>query len=425
MNILLIGSGGREHALAHALFNSKSTEKLFCSPGNPGIFKLAEKVEINVNDFSEVSKFCKNRAVDLVVVGPEVPLANGISDFLRANSINVFGPSKEAAMLESSKAFTKEFMVKYKIPTAEYRTFIDSQKEECIIYLKDYQNFPVVLKADGLAAGKGVIIAQNKDEAIQSVNEMFSGKFGKAGLTVVIEEFMLGEEASILAVTDGKDFVTLASSQDHKRIFDDDKGPNTGGMGAYSPAPIVTKEVLEIVKSQIILPAINGMISEASPFIGCLYAGLMINNGIPKVVEFNVRFGDPETQAVLMNFKGDFAKLLHSAAIGKLDKSTIENVCESHTCCVVMASEGYPGTYPKGQVITGIEEAEKNGSVVFHAGTTMGDGQLKVSGGRVLGVTAKGNTLKEAIARAYESVSKINFEQSYYRKDIGNKGLNF
>ncbi|MFH1049785.1 MAG: phosphoribosylamine--glycine ligase [bacterium] len=423
MNILLIGSGGREHALAYALYNSKSIEKLYCSAGNPGIFQLAENPQINVDDYNEVTDFCLNKSIDLVVVGPEQPLAKGIADILKTNGINVFGPSKQAAMLESSKGFAKEFMMKYNIPTADFKKFTIENKIDCKNYLSGLDKYPVVIKADGLAAGKGVIIAQDKDEAINTINDMFSGKFGDAGTTVVVEEFMEGEEASILAVTDGKDFVTLASSQDHKRIFDGDKGPNTGGMGAYSPAPIVTEDVLEKVKSQIIIPTINGMINEGTPFIGCLYEGLMIKNGEPKVVEFNVRFGDPETQAVLMNFKGDFAKLLYSAAKGHLESTVIENVCESHTCCIIMASEGYPESYPKGQLIKGIEDAEKNGSVVFHAGTKLDNGQLKASGGRVLGVTAKGNSLKEAIENAYNSTRRIHFDNSYYRNDIGKKGI--
>jgi phosphoribosylamine--glycine ligase len=423
MKILLIGSGGREHALAYALKKSDTPVELLCTQGNPGILQLAKKADVDIDNSSELVTFCREEKIDLVVVGPEQPLANGIADILRENSIHVFGPSKKAAMLESSKAFAKEFMNKYGIPTAEHKKFDKGKINKCKEYIEGLQSFPVVIKADGLAAGKGVIIAETKEEAINSVEDMFSGKFGKAGDTLVIEEFMKGQEASILAVTDGKDFITLASSQDHKRIFDDDKGPNTGGMGAYSPAPVVTNEVLDKVHREIVIPAIEGMHQEGTPFIGCLYAGLMINNGTPKVVEFNVRFGDPETQAVLMNFDGDFARLLYSASDGKLDKSAVRNVCVSHTCCVIMASKGYPDSYPKGQLITGIEEAEINGSVVFHAGTKYDNGKLTASGGRVLGVTGKGNTLQEAIDNAYYSVSKINFENCFYRKDIGKKGL--
>lgn len=423
MKILLIGSGGREHALAFALKKSDTPVELLCSPGNPGILQLANKAEVNIENNSELVSFCQKNKIDLVVVGPEQPLANGIADVLRGNSINVFGPSKKAALLESSKAFAKEFMNKYGIPTAGYERFDKENIVNCKKYINALKSFPVVIKADGLAAGKGVIIADTKEEAINAVEDMFSGKFGKSGNIVVIEEFLKGQEASILAVTDGKDFITLASSQDHKRIFDNDKGPNTGGMGAYSPAPIVTTEVLEKVRREIIIPTIEGMRKEGTPFIGCLYAGLMIDNQNPKVVEFNVRFGDPETQAVMMNFDGDFAKLLYSASVGKLDKSTVRNVCKSHSCCVIMASNGYPNTYPKGQIISGIEDAETDGSVVFHASTKYYNGKLIVSGGRVLGVTSKGKSLKEAIDNAYFSVKKINFENCFYRTDIGKKGL--
>lgn len=423
MNILLIGSGGREHALAWAIKKSDSIGELYCSPGNPGIFQIAKKAEVDTENLSSLVKFCKDSSIDLVVVGPEQPLANGIADALRESSINVFGPSKKAAMLESSKAYAKEFMIKYGIPTAQYKKFDKNDFEKCKKYIDSLNSFPIVIKADGLAAGKGVVIAESQEEAINTIEGMFSGKFGAAGDTLVIEEFMQGQEASILAVTDGKNFVTLASSQDHKRIYDGDKGPNTGGMGAYSPAPIVNDDVLEKVRQQIIVPAIEGMRQEGTPFIGCLYAGLMIDKGNPKVVEFNVRFGDPETQAVLFNFNGDFAKLLYSASVGKLDNSAINTVCESHTCCVIMASAGYPGTYPKGQEITGIEDAEANGSIVFHAGTELLNGKLVASGGRVLGVTGKGQTLNDAIDNAYDSVRKITFEHCFYRNDIGQKGL--
>jgi phosphoribosylamine--glycine ligase len=326
--------------------------------------------------------------------------------------------------LESSKGFAKEFMKKYNIPTADFEIFFLKQKQKAIDYLNTYKNYPIVLKADGLAAGKGVVICEDKKTAIEELENFFSGKFGSAGQTIVMEEFMLGEEASILALTDGNNFITLASSQDHKRAFDGDKGPNTGGMGAYSPAPIVTDEILEKVKIQIIRPTLEGMKKEGSTFKGCLYVGLMINNSEPKVVEYNVRFGDPETQAVLVNFKGDFSGLLLSIAEGELDESYIDEICDSHSCCVVMTSEGYPGNYPKGQIIRGIKEAEKTGAVVFHAGTALKDGNLTSNGGRVLGITGIGNNLKQAVENAYNAVNCINFDKSFYRKDIAHRAIN-
>lgn len=423
MNTLLIGGGGREHALALAISNSKSNGKLYCAPGNPGIYKLAEKGTFDHNKQFEVFVFAKRYGINLIVVGPEQPLANGLADTMRKNGVVIFGPSQKAAMLETSKSFAKEFMLKYSIPTSFFKSYDIAQKDEATEFIRNNRKYPIVIKADGLAAGKGVMIANDEMEALETLELIFSGKFGSAGNRIVIEEFLNGEEASILAITDGKDFVTLASSQDHKRIFDGDKGPNTGGMGAYSPAPIVTQDVLEKVKTKILKPAIDGMINEGRPFIGCLYAGLMIDKGEPKVVEFNVRFGDPETQAVLSSFEGDFLKLLYSAATGKLDLSAIDDVSARHSCCVVMASEGYPGTYPKGQIIYGIEEAEKLGINVFQAGTELKDGELMVSGGRVLGVTATGESLNEAIEKAYNGVNLIQFDKSFYRTDIGARAL--
>jgi phosphoribosylamine---glycine ligase len=423
MNTLLIGSGGREHALAYAVYNSKSNHQIYCTPGNPGILEYSEIANVNVKDHLGIVEFCKNKKINLVLIGPEQPLADGLADDLRQHGINVFGPGKNAARLESSKGYAKDFMKKYNIPTADYKIFNEENKKDIIDYLKRYEKYPLVLKADGLAAGKGVTIANSKIEALNEVELMFSGKFGKAGKSIVVEEFLQGEEASVLAVSDGKKFVTLASSQDHKRIYDGDKGPNTGGMGAYSPAPVVNNKVMELVKDTILKPAINGMLKEGNPFIGCLYAGLMIKDEQPKVVEFNVRFGDPETQAVVMNFKGDFLGLLHSASVGSLDLNTIENECSGHTCCVVMASKGYPNNYTKGQTIEGIDKAIEKGAIVFHAGTIFENDKLKVAGGRVLGVTSTGNTLEEAVKKAYQSVEIISFENSYYRKDIAYRGI--
>lgn len=422
MNILLLGSGGREHALAKSLAESTSCNKLYCEPGNPGIFKYADKANINIKIPHSIMDFCKLQRVDLVVIGPEQPLAEGLADILRESNFKVFGPSKNAARLESSKSFAKDFMKKYKIPTASYRTFNIEEKDEAHKYI-DAQKTPIVLKADGLAAGKGVLIVETVEEAHRAIDKMFDGLFGDSGKTVVIEEFMKGEEASILAVTDGKEYLTLASSQDHKRAFDGDKGPNTGGMGAYAPAPIVDDVLLKKIQQEIIEPAIKGMIEEGSPFIGCLYAGLMIKDGTAKVVEFNVRFGDPETQVVLTVLKSDFATLLMSAAQGNLDKTTIQSIASEYATTVVLAAEGYPNSYNKGMLINGVGDAEAEGAIVYHAGTDRKNGDLITSGGRVLAVTGRGTSLQESIEKAYRAVDKINFDNKFYRRDIGSKGI--
>ena len=422
MNILLIGSGGREHALALAISKSENLAKIYAAPGNPGILNIAEKADLDLNNYSQISSFCKTNKIELVVIGPEQPLAEGMSDFLREQGINVFGPSKNAARLESSKGFAKEFMLKYSIPTANFRIFEYSSENEAIEYINQSE-FPLVLKADGLAAGKGVVIAQSCEEAINTIKEMFAGSFNDAGKSVVIEEFMDGEEASILVITDGKDYITLASSQDHKRVFDGDTGPNTGGMGAYAPAPVVTDDILEKVNTKIIEPVIKNMSEEGNPFTGCLYVGLMIKDGEPKVVEFNVRFGDPETQAVLPLFAGDFLKLLYSASTGRLDKSAVINVNQGFACNVVLASNGYPGSFQKGFEITGIENAESEDLLVYHAGTAIKVGKLVTNGGRILGVCGVSNDLQSAIDKAYKGIESIHFENAYFRKDIGYKGL--
>jgi phosphoribosylamine---glycine ligase len=424
MKILLIGSGGREHAIGRALAHSLSTTLLYAVPGNPGIFKLALPANININNFNEISAFCKDYSIDMVVVGPEQPLADGIADYFQNEKIVVFGPSQKAAQLESSKGFAKEFMQKYNIPTANFKRFSIHESSEAHNYI-DSQNCPIVLKADGLAAGKGVIISQNHEEAHKSIDFMFGGLFGSAGNSIVIEEYLSGEEASILAICDGNDYITLAPSQDHKRIFDGDRGANTGGMGAYAPARLITPELNEKICRTIIEPTLDGMKIEGSPFVGCLYAGLMIENREPKVIEFNVRFGDPETQAVLSAFDGDFAKLLFSAATGKIDKSAIKSISNGYACCVIMASQGYPEHYEKGFPITGIDEAESHGVNVFHAGTVLKEDILVSSGGRVLGVTGIGVTLKDAIDESYKAVRKIHFDNMFFRKDIGAKGLKY
>ncbi len=422
MNILLIGGGGREHSLTYAISKSASCTRLYCFPGNPGIAKIAELVDAKIDDYVDIVSICKLKEIDLVVIGPEQPLAEGLSDYLRLNNINVFGPSKYAAQLETSKDFAKSIMLKNNIPTAAYRSFNLSQYDEAHQYL-DLHSLPIVLKADGLAAGKGVIIADSHKLAHDALNDIFNGEFGSAGSKVVVEEFLIGEEASIFAVCDGSNYIVLSTAQDHKRIFDGDKGKNTGGMGAYSPAPIVTDEVMVKVKHQIIEPMLKAMLDEGHPFVGCLYCGVMIHNGNPKVVEFNVRFGDPETQVVLPLIEGDFVKLLYSAAIGNLDINAIQISDKKFATCVVLASDGYPDNFQKGFEITGIEQAEELGAIVFHAGTKYENEKLVSSGGRVLGVTCLGSTLKNAVDNTYNAADKINFSNKYCRRDIGKKAL--
>jgi phosphoribosylamine--glycine ligase len=422
MNILVIGSGGREHALTKSISESHSAQAIFASPGNPGILKYSKKAIINLSNHPEVINFCRENFIDLVVIGPEQPLAEGLSDALRALGIPVFGPSRAAAMLETSKNFAKEIMFKYNIPTAGFRTFKSHQVDEAHKFIDDH-SLPVVLKADGLAAGKGVIIAFSHKEAHKGLNAIFRGEFGDSGNSVVIEEFMQGEETSIFAICDGTDYMILPASQDHKRIYDGDKGKNTGGMGAYAPALIVNETIMDKIKSKIIEPMLKAMQDNGTPYIGCLYAGLMINNNEPKVVEFNVRFGDPETQAVLNLIEGDFAKLLYSSAAGKIDKTCIEIKENTFSTCVIMASKGYPDDYKKGFEISGIEDAESTGAIIYHAGTSYSSYNLWTAGGRVLGVTGIGNSLKQSINHAYKAVALIDYEGKYFRKDIGSKGL--
>ncbi len=424
MNVLIIGNGGREHALAYFISKSPLCSNIYAIPGNPGIFSIAQGTGIKNVNYPEITKFCIQKNIDLVVIGPEKPLSDGLSDLLREQGINVFGPSQKAARIESSKAFAKEFMKKYNIPTADYAVFNKNQFAEAIDYINS-QKHPLVLKADGLAAGKGVIISNSAEESIEIMKNMFEGLFGSAGETIVIEQFLKGDEASILAITDGNNYITLAPSQDHKKIYDGDKGPNTGGMGAYAPTELINQTLLNKIKTKIIAPTLDGLKNEGTPFIGCLYVGLMICNGEPFVVEFNARFGDPETQAVLNVLEGDLLKLLYSASVGKLDTSVIINIADSYACCVVIASEGYPGHYKTGFPIKGLELTEKDDIIIFHSGTSFIENQIYTSGGRVLCICAKADTLKKAIEKAYSAVEKIFFENMYYRKDIGKKGLNY
>jgi phosphoribosylamine--glycine ligase len=428
MNILLIGSGGREHALAWKLRQSPSCGRLFALPGNPGIFESAEPTLLLPgfeNNPDTNAAFCRENSVELVVIGPEQPLADGLADELRQRGLAVFGPSRGAAQLEWSKGFAKEFMQRWNIPTAAFGRFQDNEADEAVSFARKLaaDNGKVVIKADGLAAGKGVIIAESVEEAAAAIHEIFGGMFGVAGASVVVEEFMEGEEASVFAICDGIRFITLAAAQDHKRIGEGDTGKNTGGMGAYCPAPLVTPALMQRVRKEIIEPTLAGMNAEGTPFIGCLFVGLMIADGNPRVVEFNSRFGDPETQALMTVLEGDVVRLFHSAAVGNLDESAVTNVQNGFACNVVLASGGYPDSYRKGLPISGIETAESLGIKVFHAGTALQNGALVTAGGRVLGVCAAGESLQEAVNLAYRAVSEVNFEGKTFRRDIAARAL--
>jgi len=420
MNILVIGSGGREHALCWKLKQSPSTEELYCAPGNGGTLIDATNVDIDVSEHRNVIEFCREKNIDLVVVGPEAPLAGGLVDDLEASDINVFGPSYAASRMESSKIFAKELMGRYNIPTASFRIFDDFKKAE--EHIRSV-GAPIVVKAYGLAAGKGVIIAKKPQEAVDAAKAMLVDKeFGSAGQKIIVEEFLEGEEASILVITDGENVIPLASSQDHKRAYDGDTGPNTGGMGAYSPAPVIDDELFNQIEETIILPTLEALRKESIIYKGVLYAGLMITDKGVKVLEYNVRFGDPETQVILPRMKTDLAELLMAAAKGDLTARTIE-WDEREYVCVVMASGGYPGGYEKGKRITGCDEAIKEGALVFHAGTSLEGGELVTSGGRVLNVVSMGSDIKEAIASTYRAASKIHFDGMQYRKDIGYRAI--
>jgi len=421
MKVLVIGGGGREHALVWKAAQSKKVDEIFCAPGNAGIAALARCIDIKDDNIPALKKFVLDNKVDLTIVGPEGPLAAGIVDEFQKDGLKIFGPSKAAAKLEGSKAYAKEIMRKYDVPTASYAEF--TGENEAIEYLRDLNSLAVV-KADGLAAGKGVVVAKDADEAEEAVHRMLGEhQFKEASSKIIIEECLVGEEASILAFSDGKHFSIMQSAQDHKRIFDNDMGPNTGGMGAYSPAPAVTDEILKYVKENVFKKMIDGMRKEGAPFVGVLYAGIMITKDGPKVLEFNVRFGDPETQPIMMRLKTDLIDIIENILEGKLDKINIEWE-ERAAVCVVLSSKGYPGTYVKGKEITGLNDAGTvEDSVVFHAGTAMKDGKIVTSGGRVLGVTAMSDTIKSAIDRAYQVVHLISFEGKHYRSDIGRKAI--
>lgn len=417
--ILLIGSGGREHALTVALLHSPSCEKLWVAPGNPGIAREAECVALRLDDHTDLARWCEQQRVTLVVVGPEQPLCDGLADVLRQHDVDVFGPSKAASQLEGSKGFSKDLMQRLNIPTAPYRRFGMHEHAAATDYVLQHA-VPVVIKYDGLAAGKGVVVAATRDEAQRAIDDMMQGMFGDDG--VVIEGFLEGEEVSVFAICDGERFLLLAPAQDHKRVGDDDTGKNTGGMGAYAPAGIATAEVMERVSTSIVQPLLRGMAEAGTPFIGCLFCGLMVKDNHPSVVEFNVRFGDPETQAVLSVLDADVAALLASTARGALDPSTVRSTQRGSACNVVLASAGYPDQYEKGLPIAGIDRAEEDPQVtVFHAGTAMKNNQLVTNGGRVLGVTAIGETLDEAMRRSYAAVEKITYATKMFRTDIGKK----
>ncbi|KAL0013111.1 hypothetical protein SO802_000180 [Lithocarpus litseifolius] len=426
--VLVIGGGGREHALCYALRRSPSCDAVFCAPGNVGISNSGNATcisDLDIFDSTAVISFCHKWGVGLVVVGPEAPLVSGLANDLVKAGIPTFGPSAEAAALEGSKNFMKNLCDKYGIPTAKYKTFTDPSAAKK--YIQE-QGAPIVIKADGLAAGKGVVVAMSVEEACEAVDSMLvKGDFGSAGCRVIVEEYLEGEEASFFAVVDGENAIPLESAQDHKRVGDGDTGPNTGGMGAYSPAPILTKELQALVMKSIILPTVNGMAAEGCKFVGVLYAGLMIEkkSGLPKLIEYNVRFGDPECQVLMVRLESDLAQVLLAACRGELSGVSL-NWSPGSAMVVVMASKGYPGAYEKGSVIRNLEEAEHVAPCVqiFHAGTAQdSDGNFIATGGRVLGVTAKGTDLEEARERAYQAVEEINWPGGFYRRDIGWRAL--
>ena len=420
MNILLIGGGGREHSIAEALSKSSKINELHCIPGNAGIEKIASCHNYDISNQQEILNFCENNNIDIVFIGPEIPLVEGLADYLNRNSFFTFGPNQKAAKLEGSKSFTKDMCKKYNIPTATYETF--SNAKDALVYI-DNHSIPLVIKVDGLAAGKGVIIAETRDHAINSVNEIFSGKFGNAGDEIVIEEFLDGEEASYFIISDGESFIPLTSAQDHKRIGDGDIGLNTGGMGAYSPAPIMNKELEEKTINKIIKPTIKAMNDYGSPYIGILYAGLMIKDNEPKLIEYNIRFGDPECQAIIPRLENDLVELLVNVKEKNLDNYTLKWK-ENFAITVVLAAKGYPESYETGDEIKGLDAIDNIDDVeIFHAGTKTKNNKIVTSGGRVLNINGYGKNLVDAKEKAYSLVKKINWSGCYYRKDIGWRAL--
>jgi len=443
MNVAVIGSGGREHALAYKLSQSKLLNNIFVIPGNPGTKSIATNIAIELDDFENILKFCNENKIELVIIGPEMPLVKGLADYLRENNVNVFGPNKNAAIIEGDKSFSKSLMRKYEIPTAEYEIFNSKQIDEALHYLKT-STYPIVIKASGLAAGKGVSICKDYLQAENAINLCFTDKkFGESGDKIVIEEFLEGSEVSIFAITDGTDFVLLPPSQDHKQIFNGDKGENTGGMGAYSPVSvdklfhnivanrktdlndeIPNTSIMTEIEEKIVKKTLSAMKTEGIEFNGCLYCGLMITETGPKVIEYNCRFGDPEIQAVLRTIDGDFLELLNSAAKGKVNKNSV-HYNGGASVCVVAASDGYPNKYRKGFEISGLENIDNPDVIVFHAGTKESDGKILTDGGRVLSVSSfyNKNDISKAKSMSYEALSKIKFEGMYFRTDISDKAL--
>jgi phosphoribosylamine--glycine ligase len=421
MKVLVIGGGGREHAIVWKLSQSKSVDKIYCCPGNAGIAEIAECIDVNQDDFRALLDFVKYEWIDLTIVGPEAPLSKGVVDLFEKEGRRILGPTKAAARLESSKVFSKDLMRSHGIPTADYKVFTSYLHAEEYIKVK---GAPIVIKADGLAAGKGVFVVSSVDEAMDALRQIMKDRvFGEAGDRVLIEDCLRGEEASFMAFTDGKTIVPMVSSQDHKRIFDNDQGPNTGGMGAYSPAPVITEELQSIAMEKIMKPTVRALKAEGIKYKGILYAGLMIDKGKPYVLEYNCRFGDPETQPVLSRLQSDFMEVAMAVTDEKLSETRVEWK-KDPSVCVVLSSEGYPGKYRKGDAITGIDAANRlEGVHVFHAGTAFRDSDTVTSGGRVLGVTATGSTVAEAKKRAYEAVEKIHFRGMHYRKDIADRAL--
>ncbi|AUQ59143.1 phosphoribosylamine--glycine ligase PurD [Phaeobacter inhibens] len=420
MNILILGSGGREHALAWAVMQNPKCDKLIVAPGNAGIAQIADCASLDIDNGGAVAAFAEENAIDFVIIGPEAPLAAGVADRLRDAGLLVFGPSEAAAKLEASKSFTKEICDAAKAPTAAYGHFTDAEAAKA--HVRNH-GAPTVVKADGLAAGKGVIIAMTEAEAIEAIDDMFGGVFGGAGAEVVIEEFMEGEEASLFVLVDGEDVLAIGSAQDHKRVGEGDTGPNTGGMGAYSPAPVLSAEIEAKAMEEIVKPTMRVMAERGMPYQGVLYAGLMIKDGQPRLVEYNVRFGDPECQVLMMRLGAQALDLMQAAAEGRLAETQV-NWADDHAITVVMAAEGYPGNYEKGSEIKGLEALpEDSSNMVFHAGTKAEAGKILAVGGRVLNVTARGDTLQEARDRAYAMVDGVDWPQGFFRRDIGWRAL--
>ncbi|UWS02891.1 phosphoribosylamine--glycine ligase [Phaeobacter inhibens] len=420
MNILILGSGGREHALAWAVMQNPKCDKLIVAPGNAGIAQIADCASLDIDNGGAVAAFAEENAIDFVIIGPEAPLAAGVADRLRDAGLLVFGPSEAAAKLEASKSFTKEICDAAKAPTAAYGHFTDAEAAKA--HVRNH-GAPTVVKADGLAAGKGVIIAMTEAEAMAAIDDMFGGAFGGAGAEVVIEEFMEGEEASLFVLVDGEDVLAIGSAQDHKRVGEGDTGPNTGGMGAYSPAPVLSAEIEAKAMEEIVKPTMRVMAERGMPYQGVLYAGLMIKDGQPRLVEYNVRFGDPECQVLMMRLGAQALDLMQAAAEGRLAETQV-NWADDHAITVVMAAEGYPGSYEKGSEIKGLEALpEDSSNMVFHAGTKAEAGKIQAVGGRVLNVTARGDTLQEARDRAYAMVDGIDWPQGFFRRDIGWRAL--